>query len=82
MSVMSPVELKERLIQKIRATEDDGLLEEAIRLFDLETEADFAIYTLNEEQKKAITLARAQIKQAENLTEEEANKEIEEWLGE
>jgi ABC-type transport system involved in cytochrome c biogenesis ATPase subunit len=78
---MSPIELKERLIQKIRATKDDYLIEEAIRLFDLETEADLSIYVLSDDQKKAIAQARAQIKQGEYLTEEESNKEIEEWLG-
>lgn len=76
---MSTVELRKRLIDKIQKTQDGRILEEVYRLLDLESE-DSEIYKLNEEQNKAITIARQQIKNGQFLTEEEANKDIDQWL--
>jgi predicted transcriptional regulator len=77
---MSTVELIKRLIEKIQKTQDDRILEEAFRLLELETTEDIEIYKLNDDQKKAISEARQQIKNGQFLTEEQANKEIDEWL--
>lgn len=77
---MSTVELRKRLIEKIQKTQDERILEEAFRLLELETTEDIEIYRLNDEQKKAISEARQQVKNGQFLTEEEANKEIDEWL--
>lgn len=76
---MSTMELRKRLIDKIQKTKDERILEEAYRLLELETE-DIEIYRLNDDQKKAISEARQQIKNGQFLTEEQANKEIDEWL--
>jgi tRNA A22 N-methylase len=76
---MSTVELRKRLIDKIQKTKDERILEEAYRLLEIETE-DIEIYRLNDDQKKAISEARQQIKNGQFLTEEQANKEIDEWL--
>ncbi len=76
---MSTVELRKRLIDKIQKTQDERILEEAFRLLELEAE-DIEIYQLNDDQKKAINEARQQIKNGQFLTEEQANKEIDEWL--
>ena len=76
---MSTIELRKRLIDKIQKTKDERILEEAYRLLELETE-DIEIYKLNDDQKKAISEARQQIKNGQFLTEEQANKEIDEWL--
>jgi len=78
---MSSIELKRRLIEKIQKTENEDLLAEAYRLLELETE-DIEIYKLNDEQRKAIGEARQQIANGQFLTDEQANKEIDEWLGE
>ena len=77
---MSTVELRKRLIEKIQKTQDDRILEEAFRLLELETTEDIEIYKLNDDQKKAISEARQQIKNGQFLTEEQSNKEIDEWL--
>jgi len=76
---MSTTELRKRLIDKIQKTKDERILEEAYRLLELETE-DIEIYRLNDDQKKAISEARQQIKNGQFLTEEQADKEIDEWL--
>jgi predicted transcriptional regulator len=76
---MSSAELKKRLIDKIQKTDNQILLEEAFRLLQLESE-DIEVYKLSEEQKSAVNEAREQIKRGEFLTDDEANKDTDEWL--
>jgi hypothetical protein len=76
---MSTIELRKLLIEKIQLTDDDKLLEEASRLLEVEIEESDA-YILNDKQKEAIEEARKQIINGEYLTDQESNKEIDEWL--
>lgn len=76
---MSTIELRKRLIDKIQRTNNEDLLAEVYRLLELETE-DIEIYKLNDDQRKAIREARQQITSGEFLTDEQSNKEIDEWL--
>jgi len=76
---MSTVELRKRLIDKIQKTDNENLLEEAYRLLEIETE-DIDIYKLSDEQRKAINEGKQQIKNGQSLTDDQANKEIDEWL--
>lgn len=76
---MSTKELKKKLIEKIEKTESNELLAEAYRLLELGTE-DIEIYTLSEEQKSAVEEARQQIRDGKFLTNDDANREIREWL--
>lgn len=76
---MSTIELRKRLIDKVQKTQDERVLEEAYRLLELETE-DIDIYKLDDGQKKAIGQARQQIKDGQFLTNDQANREIDEWL--
>lgn len=76
---MSTIELRKRLIDKIQKTDNKDLLQEAYRLLELETE-DIEVYKLSEDQKKAVNEARQQIKEGQFLTNDQADKEIDEWL--
>ena len=76
---MSTIELRKLLIEKIQLTDDDKLLEEASRLLDVKIEESH-VYILNDKQKEAIEQGRKQISKGEYLTDEESNKEIDEWL--
>jgi hypothetical protein len=76
---VSTIELRKRLIDKIQKTDNEDLLAEAYRLLELETE-DIEVYKLNNDQRKAISEARQQIKSGQFLTDEQSNKEIDEWL--
>lgn len=77
---MSIPEMKEKLIAKIKQTNDEALLEEISNLIEL-GEAE-GIYTLNESRRLAVKEAREQIKDGDSLSNEEADKEIEQWLSE
>jgi predicted transcriptional regulator len=76
---MSTIELRKLLIEKIQLTDDDKLLEEASRLLEVDIEEP-DVYVLNDKQKEAIAEGRKQIINGEYLTDEESNKEIDEWL--
>lgn len=77
---MTAKELKKSLIHKIDISENNELLEEMYRLIANE-ETDISVYELSEEQLKAVEEGQLQYKKGEFLTEEQADKDIEEWLG-
>ncbi len=76
---MSNIELKERLIGKIRETDNDDILEEVYRLLGLEQEI-VEPFKLSNDQKAAVSEARQQITDGEFLTDEDADNDIDEWL--
>ena len=77
---MTVKELKKRLIGKINQTRNNELLEEMYRLI-MNEEIDNDIYELSDEQIKAVEEAQLQFKNGQFLKSEDADKEIEEWLG-
>ncbi len=77
---MSTIELRKKLIDKIKSTENHTLLEEALRLLALESD-DSDIYDLSTHQISTVQEAQAQIKNGKLLTDDQANQEIDEWLG-
>ena len=76
---MSTVELKERLINKILHTESPELLGEVFRLLEIENE-EMEVIKLSDQQKQAILQGQEDIKNGRFLTNEQADKEIDEWL--
>ncbi|MCZ8020523.1 MAG: hypothetical protein O9302_08235 [Cyclobacteriaceae bacterium] len=76
---MSAAELQRRLIDKIQKTNDVKILEEANRFFDI-TIDEPETYHLNDEQLSSVEEAQKQILNNQFLTNDQANKEIDEWL--
>ena len=76
---MSIHELQEKLIDKIKNTNEDYVLEEVCRLLELESESD-QIYQLTSEQNRLIDISLKEIEDGNHFTDEEVNKEIDEWL--
>ncbi len=76
---MSATGLKERLIDRIKKIDDEDILAEAYRLLGTDPDLEEP-YQLNSEQKTAIDEARTQIKNGNYVTDNQANKEIDEWL--
>ncbi len=77
---MTEIELKKKLIRKINQTKNNEILEEMYRLIENE-ETDNSLYVLSEEQNRIVEEAQMQFKNGEFLTSEQADKNIEEWLG-
>lgn len=73
---MSTAELKLDIINKIANLKDGHIIEEVKKFLDFEMEA--GIYQVSDEQRARLVEAKSD----KILTEEEANKSIEEWLNE
>ena len=70
--------LKEKLISKLKEIDDPAILEEVSNLFELQEPE--TVYQVIPQQQKAIDKAMEQIKNKETLSDNEADKEIDEWL--
>lgn len=75
---MSAVELKQRVINKLESIHEISLLEELIALIDFQTNEK--PYSLTKAQKMAIDEARDQVKNGIVYTNEEVDKEMDQWL--
>ena len=69
--------LKEKLISKLKEIDDPAILEEVSNLFELQEPE--TVYQVIPQQQKAIDKAREQIKNKETLSDNEADKEIDEY---
>ena len=76
---MSTQELQQKLIAKIKNTKQKYILEEVSRLLEFE-ETSGHIYNLNAEQQQLIDRSLKEIESGEFFTDEEVQKESEEWL--
>jgi hypothetical protein len=76
---MSTLEIKKKLISKIKLTKNQNLLEEIYRLLELEYD-DMEILELSEDQKKGILKGKTDIKKGKTITNEQADSEIDKWL--
>jgi hypothetical protein len=80
MNDMTIQDLKHKLIKQINESKDDRLLEEMYRLLTND-DPDLDILELNPEQAEAIEKAQEQYSKGQFLSQEQADKEIDEWLG-
>ena len=75
---MTTKDLRAQVIDKVNKLEDESLLNDLIRLIDDNT--DDEIHRLSDNHKKAINTAIGQIEKGDYLTDEQSNKQIDEWL--
>ena len=76
---MTTVEMKNQVIGKINQMTDNELLMDVYRLLN-DSFVDLDVYRLSDNHKIAIDKAMSQIENGDFLTNEHANKEINEWL--
>ena len=77
---MPDLNLKEKLISKLKEINDPAVLEKVSNLFALQEPE--TVYQVNDIQRKAIEEAKEQVKNKQTLTDEQAGKEADEWLSE
>jgi len=77
---MTVKDLKQKLIRRIDQSENSELLEEMYRLIANE-ESDENLYELSEDQIRAVEEGQLQYKEGEFLTSDQADKDVDEWLG-
>lgn len=75
---MSTAELQIDLINQIAKITDQVKLKELMQL--LKFQNDSSVYVTNEEEKNAVSKARAQINRGEVLTNEHVQNEVKQWL--
>ncbi|WP_394665966.1 hypothetical protein [uncultured Chryseobacterium sp.] len=75
---MSTAELQIDLINQITGITNKARLKELLQL--LQFQNDEEIYLTNEEEKKAVSEARIEIKEGSVLSDEDFQKEINAWL--
>jgi len=78
---MSVKELKERIISRIMTIEDADVIQHVYDLLEAET-GNMAEknYDLTPEQMQIVEEARAQYRRGEYTTQEDLDKEMDEWL--
>lgn len=76
---MTTSELKKRVIGDIEKTKDEALLGEIYRILRAEEE-ESNIFKFTDKQKSQIEISLKQITSGETISEEDADKEINEWL--
>jgi predicted transcriptional regulator len=77
--MLTDVELKEKLIEKINNSDDLELLQQISRVFDLNAQMD-DIYQMSQEETDAVNEGLNQIEKGLFLSHEESNKRVDEWL--
>lgn len=77
---MSTAELKEKLIAQINSTDNDELLSEISTMLYVESRSVNGVYQMSEAEREAVEDGLNQIKNGQWITNEEANRQIEEWL--
>lgn len=75
---MSIIELQKKLIDKINKTDDAALLEDIYNFIGADEEV--GIYQLSNKQLELVEQSQQQIKDGNHFTNDEVNKEIDEWL--
>ena len=75
---MSTANLKIEIIKKITQLKESNVMEEINRLLDFELEK--GIFKLTTKQQARILEAKEEYKAGKVLSENEANKKIQEWL--
>ena len=75
---MPASDIKNRLINKIKETDDPVILEEVSALLELHEPE--SVYEVSDAQKKKIEQAKEQVIKNETLSDEQADKDTDEWL--
>lgn len=77
--IMSITELRKQLIEKIQSASNKSILEEILRMLELNGKEEDRV-VLSAEQKAKIDRGLKDIEEGRYLTNDQANKEIEKWL--
>ena len=76
---MTTLEIKNRLIKRIKSTENQDILQEIYRLLDFDQD-DLEPLQLTKEQRIAVSKGQQDINKGKQLTDRIANSQIDRWL--
>jgi hypothetical protein len=72
--------IREKLIDKIRLIDDDAVLNELLRIIDLELELAGDSIELSKSQKDFVEEGLKEYKKGKSLSHDKAKRRTEEWL--
>jgi hypothetical protein len=78
-TAMTVIELKEKLIKKINNTDDEQLLEHIADIIEFEHNPEY-IHAMSQGEIDAVKEGLEQIKNGQCISDQEAHRQIEEWL--
>ena len=76
---MASQTLKEKVIDTVNTLEDDSILQGLLNYIELEKDVD-SVYEFSASQLESLEEAKLQVKEGKTQTDDQVNKEIEEWL--
>jgi predicted transcriptional regulator len=71
---------KELILEKIKVIDDEAILEELLKMIELELDLNKEPIQLSSEQKTAIDEGLKDIDEGKSLSNEDARKMMDEWL--
>jgi len=77
---MTVIEMKEKLIAQINSIDDESVLDNISRNIELELEWNNGVYNMSSEENEAVNEGLEQFKNGQWITNEESNRNVEEWL--
>jgi len=77
---MSTAELKEKLIAQINDTDNDELLSQISTMLYIESKSVNGVYQMSKAEREAVEDGLNQIKNIQWISNEEADRQVEEWL--
>ena len=75
---MSTIELRKHIIKKLSLIDDDSFLK-AIKTI-IKSKVNEGVYQLSDFQKKRIESARSQLKKGQTISNDDLQKEVDQWL--
>ena len=75
---MRTIELRKHIIKKLSLIDDDSFLK-AIKTI-IESKVNEGVYQLSDFQKKRIESARNQLKKGQTISNDDLQKEVDQWL--
>lgn len=79
MDTMSTLELKNKVIERLKSIKEDYLLEEILNLIDIESAND-DVYKIPKEHKADLAISIKQKQEGKTVPNELVNQRFEKWL--
>ena len=76
---MSTVELKNKVIERLKTVEESYLLEEILNLIKIETSSE-EVFIIPEEHKADLKISLKQKQEGKTVSNEVVNRRVQKWL--
>lgn len=78
---MTTLQIKNKLISKIKSTEDKAILEVVYKMLDFDPDTKSKPLKLSAGQKASIAKGQKDVREGRVLSDKQVNSEMKKWLG-